>query len=79
MASDKTMLISSIIFFLVFSGLALVFFFILRKTLKIAVRLFILGLILLIGIVGSLVTWVSFDKSRSKNIPTQKRDMKKTK
>jgi|GEM_PF-5043428 len=79
MASDKTMLISSIIFFLIFSGLALVFFFILRKTLKIAVRLFILGLILLIGIVGSLVTWVSFDKSRSKNIPTQKRDMKKTK
>jgi ABC-type transport system involved in multi-copper enzyme maturation permease subunit len=73
------MLISSIIFFLIFSGFAFILFFILRKTLKIAVRLFILGLILLIGIVGSLVIWFNLNKSSSKNPPTQKHDMKKTK
>ncbi|GIU82080.1 MAG: hypothetical protein KatS3mg006_1144 [Pyrinomonadaceae bacterium] len=67
---------TSILFFLFFAGIAFLLFFILRKTLKIVFRLIVLGLVLLIGIVGSMVIWFNLDKPKSKNPPVKKSNVK---
>lgn len=62
-----------VFFFILSFGLALIVFFFLKKTLKILIRLILVGLIILIALVGSVVIWYSLDKKEQLKRPaTQK-------
>lgn len=50
-------LVGGLIFFLIFAGVAYVAFRILKKTAKMAIRMFVVALILLIAIAGSVSLW----------------------
>lgn len=50
-------LIAGFVFFLIFAGVAYVAFRILKKTAKMAVRMLVVALILLIAVVGSVSFW----------------------
>jgi 4-amino-4-deoxy-L-arabinose transferase-like glycosyltransferase len=56
----------AVAFFLVFVGLAVFAFFMIRKTVKMAIRIAIVGLILLIAMVGSLALWFGIGSSPSR-------------
>lgn len=55
--SESIGLIAAVLFFLVFAGVAYVAFRLLRKTVKVAFRMTIVALILLIAVVGSVSFW----------------------
>lgn len=56
-------------FFLGLSAFALFIFFILKKTVKIVIRLILVGLIMIVALVGSLVIWFSFGSNESTKRP----------
>lgn len=53
----------AVAFFLVFAGIAAFAFFMVRKTLKMAVRMMIVAAILLIAFAGSLALWFGIGSS----------------
>ena len=54
------------VFFLIFAGVAALAFFMIRRTVKMAIRMFIVAAILLIAFVGSLALWFGIGSSPSK-------------
>lgn len=65
-------IIASVAFFLVFAGVAYIVFRLLRKTVKMAFRLAIVGVILLIAIAGSVsFWWLGSSKPAKAARPTQ--------
>lgn len=57
------------LFFIALSAIAFFVFFLLRKTLKIIIRLILVGLIMLIAVIGSLVLWFNLGKSEPAKRP----------
>jgi hypothetical protein len=55
----------AVAFFLLFAGLSAVAFFMIRKTVKMALRMVIVAAILLIAFVGSLALWYGIGSSPS--------------
>lgn len=56
----------AVVFFLLFAGIAAFAFFMIRKTVKMAIRMVVVGLILLIAFVGSLALWFGIGSSPSR-------------
>jgi 4-amino-4-deoxy-L-arabinose transferase-like glycosyltransferase len=63
--SSTVGIILAVAFLLVFVGLAAFAFFMIRKTVKMAIRMLIVGLILLIAAVGSFALWYGIGSSPS--------------
>lgn len=59
-------IILAVVFFLVFAGIAAFAFFMVRKTMKMAIRMMIVAAILLIAMVGSLALWFGIGSSPAK-------------
>ena len=66
-------LIAGFVFFLIFAGVAYVAFRILKKTAKMAVRMFVVALILLIALAGSISLWYFSSGSTPKLRPPANR------
>ena len=56
----------AVAFFLIFAGIAAFAFFMIRRTVKMAIRMVIVGLILLIAFIGSLALWFGIGSSPAK-------------
>ncbi len=65
--SESIGIIAAVAFFLVFAGVAYIAFRLLRKTVKMAFRMVIVAVILLIAIAGSISFW--WLGSSSKPVP----------
>ncbi|MDQ3800131.1 MAG: hypothetical protein M3384_11805 [Acidobacteriota bacterium] len=55
----------AVAFFLAFAAIAAVAFFMIRKTVKMAIRMVIVALIFLIAVVGSIALWYGIGSSPS--------------
>ncbi|MBK8465295.1 MAG: hypothetical protein IPL32_05640 [Chloracidobacterium sp.] len=55
--SESIGVIAAVVFFLVFAGVAYIVFRLLRKTVKMAFRMVIVAVILLIAVAGSISFW----------------------
>ena len=65
-ASGSTIgIVLAVVFFLLFAGISAVAFFMIRKTVKMALRMVIVAAILLIAFVGSLALWYGIGSSPS--------------
>ena len=53
----------AVVFFLAFAGIAAVAFFMIRKTVKMAIRMVIVALIFLIAVIGSVALWYGVGSS----------------
>jgi hypothetical protein len=61
------------VFFLVFLGVAYIVFRMMRKTVKMAFRIAIVGIILLIAVAGSVALWAVATGTTEKARPTRSR------
>jgi Na+-translocating ferredoxin:NAD+ oxidoreductase RnfE subunit len=55
----------AVVFFLAFAAIAAVAFFMIRKTVKMAIRMVIVALIFLIAVIGSIALWYGIGSSPS--------------
>lgn len=55
----------AVVFFLAFAAVAAVAFFMIRKTVKMAIRMVIVALIFLIAVIGSVALWYGIGSSPS--------------
>ena len=55
----------ALVFFLAFAAVAAIAFFMIRKTVKMAIRMVIVALIFLIAVVGSIALWYGIGSSPS--------------
>jgi Na+-translocating ferredoxin:NAD+ oxidoreductase RnfE subunit len=53
----------AVVFFLIFAAIAAVAFFMIRKTVKMAIRMVVVALIFLIAVVGSIALWYGIGSS----------------
>lgn len=67
-------IVAGIAFFLVVAALAAVAFFIVKRTVKMAIRMAIVGAILLIAIVGGISFWMFASDSKPAARPTNSRN-----
>jgi len=73
--SESIGLIAAVVFFLVFAGVAYVAFRLLRKTVKVAFRMTIVALILLIAVAGSVSFWWLGNSSKPTRVEKPKRNV----
>ena len=55
----------AVVFFLIFAAIAAVAFFMIRKTVKMAIRMVVVALIFLIAVIGSIALWYGIGSSPS--------------
>jgi uncharacterized protein YqhQ len=67
-------IVAGIAVFLIFAGVAVVAFFMVKKTVKMAIRMMIVAAILLIAIVGGISFWMFSSSSKSATRPTNTRN-----
>jgi glucan phosphoethanolaminetransferase (alkaline phosphatase superfamily) len=53
----------AVVFFLIFAAIAAVAFFMIRRTVKMAIRMVIAALIFLIAVIGSIALWYGIGSS----------------
>lgn len=53
----------AVVFFLIFAAIAAAAFFMIRKTVKTAIRMLIVALIFLIAVIGSIALWYGIGSS----------------
>ncbi|HEY0428756.1 MAG TPA: hypothetical protein VGC76_13325 [Pyrinomonadaceae bacterium] len=73
-ATGTVGLIAGAAFFLVFAAVAVFAFFIVKRTVKMAIRMAIVGAILLIAIVGGISFWMFTSDSKTAVRPTNSRN-----
>ena len=71
--SSSIALAAAAVFFLVFLGVAYIVFRMMRKTVKMAFRIAIVGVILLIAVAGSAALWAVATGTTEKPRPTRSR------
>lgn len=59
------------VFFLAFAGVAAVAFFMIRKTVKMAIRMVVVALIFLIAVVGSIALWYGIGSTTTTTRPAR--------
>ena len=67
-------IVAGVAFFLVVAALAVVAFFIVKRTVKMAIRMAIVGAILLIALVGGISFWMFASDSKPATRPTNSRN-----
>lgn len=67
-------IVVGIVFFLILAGVAAVAFFMVKKTVKMAIRMAIVGVILLIAIIGAISFWMSTSDTKPAARPTNTRN-----
>ena len=67
-------IVAGVVFFLIFAAIAVVAFFIVKRTVKMAIRMAIVAAILLIAIVGGISFWMFTSDSKPTTRPTNPRN-----
>ena len=71
--SGSVGIVLAVLFFLLFAGISAIAFFMIRKTVKMALRMVIVAVILLIAFVGSLAFWYGIGSLPSSPSPKPNR------
>jgi uncharacterized protein YqhQ len=67
-------IVAGVAFFLILAAVAVVAFFFVKKTVKMAIRMAIVGAILLIAIIGGISFWMFTSDSKPATRPTNPRN-----
>jgi apolipoprotein N-acyltransferase len=73
-ATNTIGIVAGVVFFLVFAAIAIVAFFIVKRTVKMAVRMAIVAAILAIAIVGGISFWMFTSNAKPATRPTNPRN-----
>lgn len=73
-ATNTIGIVAGAAFFLILAGVGIVAFFMVKKTVKMAIRMAIVGAILLIAIVGGISFWMFTSDTKPTTRPTNTRN-----
>ena len=73
-ADNSVGIVAGVVFFLVVAAIAVVAFFIVKKTVKMAIRMAIVGAILVIALIGGISFWMFASDSKPARRQTNSRN-----